>query len=119
MLKEEESPVRIRRVRPEGKKYRGHDGLVRCVEEDLIKLSYKAIVKFVNYRYGELDIYALKARNYVLLFEIKSIYRRGARMKAVSQLKRAKRCYFDKNNRVFKFHVYGVGRGEYSYEWIT
>lgn len=106
------------RLRPSGKGFRGHDGLVRCIEKDLKDRGYRVILKFVEYDFGEIDLYALKPPNYVLLFEMKSSDRPVSRMKAVSQLKRAERTYFTNSQRVFKFFVYGAEKGVYGVEWV-
>jgi hypothetical protein len=87
-----------------------HDKLVDLIEQELLSRNYNEIYKFVEYKNkksGEIDIYARKNK-YVFLFEIKSNYSKKSYFKAIEQLKRAEKYYFNKYDRVFKFFVYDI-----------
>lgn len=100
-----------------------HDKLVDLVEKELLERGYSDIYKFVEYRgkkrvYGEIDIYARKGK-YVLLFEVKSFNSKRNYKKAIEQTLRAKKYYFNNDDRVFMFYVYGIKHNSYNMRWLV
>jgi Holliday junction resolvase-like predicted endonuclease len=92
-----------------------HSDLVNVVEKELRQRGYDIIHKNIEYnktKKGEIDIYAVK-NNYILLFEIKCNKHIKSYNKAVDQLYRAERYYFNKKQRVFKFFVYDCKKPKY------
>lgn len=90
------------------KKYRNtnkrHDGLVLDLEER-IKATGWTTNKFVEYKQGEIDLYAVKG-DYRAIFEMKCSMKLKNYHYAHNQMARAIDEYFHDNKRTFCFYVY-------------
>lgn len=98
-----------------------HDGLVDKVKEELNARGFNHLFDHIEYKKhkhcGEIDVYAEKD-NYILLFEIKGRDCCHNYTKAVKQLTRAERYYFDKGHRIFKFYVSYDHNDNIQYKWV-
>ena len=88
-----------------------HDQLIDIIADELQQRGYTKIHKNIEYNHrkhkGEIDLYAVKDK-YVLLFEMKTNFSTKNFGKAKAQLQRAKKYYFNKDQRVFKFYVCNI-----------
>jgi Holliday junction resolvase-like predicted endonuclease len=88
-----------------------HDALIDIIARELKLRGYTQIYKNIEYKNkgkeGEIDLYA-EHNHYRLLFEVKTNYNYKSYCKAIRQLTRAEKYYFNTNHRVFKFYVCNI-----------
>lgn len=104
---------------------RRHDKLIDIISKELQKRGWNPRLIETNKEYvkgrhaGEIDLIARQGR-YALACEMKCSKNNKSRGKAIKQLERMEKHYFNRNERLFKLYITYKGKhgDEYNIEWI-